>query len=92
METYDSTVKLARALRPGDVLVGVGPRGERLVPVREASRTGGEVVVVTDEQTLRLRPRDEVRVAHPDVAGPPAPEGTDPARGEADATAPTSTA
>lgn len=67
METYESTVKLARALGPGDVLVGVGPRGERLVPVREVHRESEGVVVVTDEQSVTLRPRDEVRVAHPDV-------------------------
>ncbi|WP_152188486.1 hypothetical protein [Georgenia satyanarayanai] len=67
METYESTVKLAQALGPGDVLVGVGPRGERLFPVREVHRGAEGVVVVTDEQTVTFDPRDEVRVAHPDM-------------------------
>lgn len=67
METYDSTVKLAHALGAGDVLVGVGPRGEHLVAVREVHRRAEEVVVVTDEQSVTFHPRDEVRVAHPAV-------------------------
>ncbi|WP_413451956.1 hypothetical protein AA0Y32_13395 [Georgenia phoenicis] len=67
IETYESTVKLAQALGRGDVLVGVGPRGERLYRVREVRRDGQDVVVVTDEQSLTFHPRDEVRVAHPDV-------------------------
>lgn len=68
METYDSTVKLAQALGPGDVLVGVGPGGERLFPVREVNRTADGVVVAAGDESVTFDPRDEVRVAHPDVA------------------------
>lgn len=67
MQTYDSTVKLARAVQPGDVLVAVGADGEALCAVREVTQQAGEIVVVTDQQTVTFRPRDEVRVAHPDV-------------------------
>lgn len=85
METYDSTVKLAQALGPGDVLVGVGPGGERLYPVHEVQRRAGEVVVVAGDQSVTFHPRDEVRVAHPDVVGLHA-------RDEAAAESPTRTA
>jgi len=68
MQTYDSTVKLARALRPGDVLVAVGPDGEQLVPVREVAGTDGTVTVLVDGRSVTFAPYDEVRIAHPDVA------------------------
>ncbi|WP_454085101.1 hypothetical protein [Georgenia sp. Marseille-Q6866] len=68
METYDSTVKLAQALGPGDVLVGVGPGGERLYRVHEVQRRAGKVVVAAGDQSVTFHPRDEVRVAHPDLA------------------------
>ncbi len=63
----DSTVKLARAVQPGDVLVAVGPHGEQLVRVHEVATEGGKVLVVTDDRTVVFQQRDQVRVAHPDV-------------------------
>ena len=67
METYDSTVKLARSVQLGDVLVAVAADGERLCRVREVTAGAGEIIVVTDQQTVTFRPRDQVRVAHQDV-------------------------
>ncbi|WP_324650337.1 hypothetical protein [Georgenia sp. H159] len=67
MDTYDSAVRLARAVRTGDFLVGVDRTGEHLVEVRDVSHDRGQVTIVTSEQTVTLDARDAVRVAHPDV-------------------------
>lgn len=67
MDTYDSTVKLARAVSVGDTLVGVDRNGEHLYEVREVIHDRGQVTIVTSGQTVTLNARDAVRVAHPDV-------------------------
>lgn len=78
MNTYDSTVKRASALRPGDLLIGLDTRGESLYPV-ESVKVGEWRVARTGRRERRVRidlegpsrtivlTDGDVRVAHPET-------------------------